>query len=385
MATYYVDGTRPDDSGAGTSEGAAKKTLSAGFALLSAAGDILYIKSSATYTLTSTITLNLVSTAAPFYIIGYASTPGDDGTKPTITSATNSVALFTFGASNPRGYYFRNISFSHTAGTRGDCFVANASNVDLLHVDKCVLDGFRYGFYGAYVDIYSIACIYLSNSEIKNCTSHGIYNNGSLLLDSCWIHDNTGDGIRIPDSVSTGTPVSYVQAYNCIIESNSIGINDLMNQNVNPPMTRVSRLNVRNCDIINNSSHGISSSGTSSQITVSLVNNIIYGNGGYGVTFDHAPTLLFAANNAYGSNTSGNRNNYSAESGAVSLSGNPFTNSGSNDFTLDNTSGEGAACRAAGFTTSVIGTAYQDIGALQHQDAGGGGGLAANPVRGFIG
>lgn len=368
MATYYVDGTRPDDSGAGTSEGTAKKTLSAGFALLSA-GDTLYVKSSATYTLTSTITLTLSATAAPTSIIGYQTTPDDGGTKPTITSATDSVNLFTFGSGSPRGWRFNNLSLSHTASTRGDCFFASGSNSDLLYIDSCVLDGFRYGVYGCYNDYYSFTNINICNSEIKNCTSHAVNNNGTLYMVNCWLHDNTGDGIKIPDGGSPGTPVSDVTIVNSIIESNSIGVNNAINQDVNPPTSRVVRLCIISSDIVSNSSHGITCSGASSQIALVMVDNIIYGNGGYGVTLDHTATLLFARNNAYGSNTSGNRNNYSTEAGAVSLSGNPFTNSGSNDFTLDNVSGEGAACRAAGYTTSTTGASYSDIGALQHQES----------------
>jgi uncharacterized repeat protein (TIGR01451 family) len=49
VATYWVDSTRPDDTGNGLSFGAAKKTLTAGLALLSTAGDILNVVNSGTY------------------------------------------------------------------------------------------------------------------------------------------------------------------------------------------------------------------------------------------------------------------------------------------------------------------------------------------------
>ena len=60
----------------------------------------------------------------------------------------------------------------------------------------------------------------------------------------------------------------------------------------------------------------------------------------------------------------------------IILSGDPYTNQGI-DYSLNNTAGAGAACRAAGFPgarTDGNNTGYGDVGAPQHQDAGGTGG-----------
>jgi len=54
MANYYSDASRADDTGAGTSWGTAKKTVSAGLALCTVAGDILNI-APGTYTDTSVV------------------------------------------------------------------------------------------------------------------------------------------------------------------------------------------------------------------------------------------------------------------------------------------------------------------------------------------
>lgn len=56
--------------------------------------------------------------------------------------------------------------------------------------------------------------------------------------------------------------------------------------------------------------------------------------------------------------------------GCQTLTGSPFTNGGSNDFSLNTTAGAGALCRALGFpgVLPAGGTGYQDMGALQHQD-----------------
>ena len=64
-----------------------------------------------------------------------------------------------------------------------------------------------------------------------------------------------------------------------------------------------------------------------------------------------------------------------AGSHSVTLSGDPFTNAASGDFTLNATASAGAAARAVGAPASILGVTgagYPDIGVLQHQDAGGG-------------
>ena len=59
----------------------------------------------------------------------------------------------------------------------------------------------------------------------------------------------------------------------------------------------------------------------------------------------------------------------SAHINEITLTADPFTDASSYNFTLNDTAGGGALCRAAGSR------AFRDIGALQHEDAGGGGSL----------
>lgn len=104
-----------------------------------------------------------------------------------------------------------------------------------------------------------------------------------------------------------------------------------------------------------------------------IAENIIYSMSGYGikgVASSGSPLLL---NNAMGALTSGRIDTSTAgsiieEVGAVTLTGDPFTNAASQDFTLNNTSGAGALCRA----TSKLFGGYRDLGAVQTQAAGGG-------------
>jgi len=59
----------------------------------------------------------------------------------------------------------------------------------------------------------------------------------------------------------------------------------------------------------------------------------------------------------------------------ITLTGSPFTNAATGDFTINNTAGAGADCRAVGFPAAfpppISGTTnFRDIGAAQHQDGG---------------
>ena len=112
---------------------------------------------------------------------------------------------------------------------------------------------------------------------------------------------------------------------------------------------------------------------TGNQVT-NLTNNIIYNMAAYAFTGTTVGNPLMW-NNAAGALTSGRINTTTfgtviEESDSIILTGDPFTNAGSEDFTLNNTSGAGALCRA----TSQLWAGEGDIGAVQHADAGGGGG-----------
>ena len=92
-----------------------------------------------------------------------------------------------------------------------------------------------------------------------------------------------------------------------------------------------------------------------------LFNTIAVSNGGYGVNANNVTTpvspwvgpLYGGASNAYYGNTSGARNNFPSLPGDVTLTGSPFTNPSGGDFTLNNTAGAGAACKGAGFPSSL--------------------------------
>ena len=110
----------------------------------------------------------------------------------------------------------------------------------------------------------------------------------------------------------------------------------------------------------------------------SFVNCIAANNSGYG--FNVGTTVQNQlVNCAYYNNTSGNvRTVQQREIAGITLTGLPWTNAAGDDFSLNTTANQGAACRAAGIPGVLLGastTGYLDRGAVQHQDPAGGGGL----------
>lgn len=142
---------------------------------------------------------------------------------------------------------------------------------------------------------------------------------------------------------------------------------------------RTCSLSVERNTISGNTGDGIASAVTTANtFGLALANNIIDSNGGWGVNLQNSTGVITAVNrnNAYRNNTSGARSNLSAGTGDVTLTADPFTNKAGGDYSLNSVAGGGAACRAAGFPGAFPGgttTGYLDVGAVQHQDAGGGG------------
>jgi hypothetical protein len=112
---------------------------------------------------------------------------------------------------------------------------------------------------------------------------------------------------------------------------------------------------------------------------------LAYGNAGAG--FNNAGTSPYYNHQcAGGSNTSGNESGVTESYSFVTLTADPFTSKSTGDMSLNTTAAGGAACRATGFPGAFpagLTTGYLDIGAVQHQDAGGGGAALSRIFTGF--
>jgi hypothetical protein len=313
-------------------------------------GNTFYIKN------TGSITLTVFSGGAgmqcaygrpaSFSMIGYGSTRGDSG-QATITTATNSCTIFQcdgLGNQSNLACYFTNIIFSNTASSRSAWASQQAAAGGVLIFANCVFDGFTSIIN---MTVYQLVMI---NCEVKNNTAHIAdclaY---SCLLVGCYFHGNTGTFFLDGGSFAVFT------AKDCVFYNNGGAIS------VTAPLAINSQfvVSVINCAIVSNSGTGISlaSAGTNYPQPLYIVNTIIYGNGAFGINVgtSTSPSYSAGANNAMGGNTSGNvSGGYTPPTGTVTLTANPFTNPSGGDFTLNSTAGGGAACKAAGYQSTLI-------------------------------
>lgn len=343
-------------------------------------GNVIFWKSG-TYTISSTWTVSMPgTTSAEVKVIGYDTNRSDGNTDsgPLLTSATNSVNLITLNASGRLKFY--NFNASHTAGTRGNAFViGNNGTTSNLVVERAVFDGMDSvwdplsTFSGTHNTVW-VGC------EAKNGSSVQFELKGGSNIDVhrfhyCYIHDNTGVVIQV------GTSNTTIHLTGNIFDSNSTHVLDVPSS-FGPDGILYANGNT----VYGNGGSFVRMSGTNSgdaQI-MEWVNNVIYSNSGYAITLGTATAENKSRNfinrgNAYGSNSSGNFNNFPAGVDNITLTADPFTNAAGGDFSLNNTAGGGAAIRGKAYPLTLAGqTNHRDIGALQHQ-ASGGGGLMVHP------
>lgn len=300
-----------------------------------------YIKAEATITVT---TRPDFQHGDNLEITGYTTTRGDGG-RVSITTSNGTDNLLLYRGQN--SLKLSNIAFSDSSGTRhnGIAFV-NPFNYFVL--DNCSFDGHSNGVNW---NSQGTTHVLLRRTEVKNCTGAGlsIQAASGMVMDGCFIHDNTGNGI---DILATAT-FMHLSIDRSVIRANAIGIKSVDDAG----STNNSAIHIKNSAVISNTSDGVKhqGTGTNNPVITQIENTIVYGNGGFGVNL--ASTALpkynyFGANNALGANSSGNYNNCPAQTGDVALSADPFTNAAAADFSLNSTAGGGAACKAAGYPST---------------------------------
>lgn len=305
-----------------------------------------------TYTVSSAstnVTGGCYAPSANNTLEGYNATRGDLGTKPLLQAG--SISTFTV-VDAPDNTNVRNISIDCVTKTSARGLRAVRGSIYLVNVTSATNSAFaNQTNTPVFVRCRATACVTTgAGFTLGGCSLFGCEaDSGSVLGISaagqivyCLAYGNTGastDGIQ---PTAAGTMVINATAYG-------------------------------------NGRDGI----RSGQANTSHWNCLSTVNGGYGM--NGTTTYLVWVNCATYNNTSGGINGTSAAQcasiGAIALSADPFANAAGGDFSLNATSGGGAACRAA----AILGafprgttTGYMDLGAVQHQDSGG----AAVPVIG---
>lgn len=336
-ATYYVQ-TDGNNGNAGTATGSGNAWADPGYAASQmAVGDLCYVKSG-TYVVT-TVTPGaggpvLLPTDVVCRMEGYDTTPGDmciGGTRPIVQASSSLNPASTCYLIQGNGTFNEEQLFvaleadgnsePNTVGIKGDsanyvaCFLCTSRNnasygFDTIKTTACYsADNGGHGFNG----MFPAFCYSYSNNGLG-------FNGGSAVVAFCISHGDV-DGFAGYHSV-------YV---NCVAYGNSDdGFWQLRNNQF------------INCVAVNCTGHGYD-------------------------TADNTVLVNCADYNNTAGRTSGTP---LADISPINLTGDPFTNAASGDFSLNNTAGAGAALRAAGIQVAEQ-TGYQDVGAVQHQSTGG--------------
>lgn len=340
-----------------------------------AAGDRINIKADGTYTGGITLANNGTSTN-PIHWRGYTTTIGDGG-KATIHKTNGTTLTITADYNVIESL---NVTCLPQSNSQGSIYLNGATGAVVLYC-RAHIDNGAYG-------TYSSSPLYQSASEII-----GIFGSEFIIendiYDRCECVSLNYHGRFIGNKVVGRSGFarwrSQVIAFNifdCDGKGASVGGVSINNDSVN-------------CCFMNNTVYNAAGNGVTlnyipaGNTSFVVINNVIYTCGGYGIDNDDTDTNVLVMNNAIGNCTSGNLNlgANAYEYGNIALTGNPFTDPGNGDFSLNNTASAGAACRAAGFPADLglIGSQnnWLDLGALQAQpSAGGGGGLLVHPGMG---
>lgn len=338
-------------------------------------GPSAWVKADGTYAPTATVNFVI---SGPNHgnvtISGYTSTRGDAG-KPLVQVASgfagNSNA-YIFGAGFGTGTYVSNFTLDCNSAvfTRGMDFggYAIANNIT---VENCSDNGFAFFADGVCIDCTTINTPRGGTGLGQSSTNVDFFNNNfNIFCVNCKALGSTVNG-AIAFSAPNGIYVNPIVANFTGTTTHAFAVT----------VQEATGLTVLNASIYNITGdafrYGENQGIDSRQLIIR--NAVMSGIGGY--CFNVTGTLvLYGApfsdhNFCNTTGATGFYNGWPAGVGDVTLTGNPFTNGGSNNFALNNTAGAGAAVRGAGNPS------YLDGGALQHQDAGGSSVTVGRPIR----
>lgn len=315
------------------------------------------------------------TTTAPIWWRGFNTSIGDIDsdnslTKPAITFTTGRFIA------NAQHQYFSNLDISGAAVTASSGqLVVGAATAGTVWFDRCRIENTAANANGAafYVSGAGNGAI-ITRSRIKATTTatSASYCSRYLRIVGCLV-DGGDTGILADTSSSVfscvGTIVKGAGAH-------GIRCNGVVN------------FYIANCTVYSSGTDGIRISGIPT-LHCTIHGCILSNNGGYGINNSTGTDTNFTTRmfNSFYSNTSGPENGFgdSPSIGSQTETSSPFTAAGSDDFSLATGALAISNSWPGDFETLSSLISYLDCGAVQKAPGGGGGGLAANPIRGFIG
>ena len=324
-------------------------------------GNTTWVKATGIYGLNTHLNLGIGGGGAgqTLVIEGYNSTRGDGG-QVTINCTTTLTGSACINVNTP-GLTFANFIVSANGNSARGIQIGNRGALYNIAAS---------GFTDSWAFFTGSGNAMYVNCSATSCTCVGFSQTSDATYIDCY-----AAGCQIGFSLNSGGRSTCIR---CTSANNTgstsyHGFDVQANQNA---------LTMLNCVAYNNGGDGFRFE-NAQQTLYEVQNNVAYGNAGFGFNYTSAPTgvLYLFDYNFYAANTSGNLNNITAGPHDVTLTGNPFNNPGSGDFSLNSTAGAGAAVRGAGFQGSFGGAVNGAIdgGAIQST----GGASSPSPV-GFV-
>jgi hypothetical protein len=365
-------GTGASTGGAGRLGGAVDHPATA--AAFAVASNKVFVKAG-TYTTTATITFaqnpgNPASAIPAFRLIGYNTTRTDKGAggRPTIQLLTN-VGLIGIRCTGTGAWVENFIVDCNNLGTSTGIQISFSSNIHNCKVMNFTLIGIQ-ATSGYQVIRFNEVTLGTAAATAAITTPA----NPAQVVDN-WVHDNACPGISTAG-------VNAVVAFN-VISNNSGASSD--------GIVLASQGFVFANTIYKSGRHGINFN-SDALWALFCAGNILSENGGFGIvgaTAPGGPADPIWDGNAFYLNASGARSNMDdtsvnpqnnvaayARTLDIALTADPFTAKASNDYSLNNAAGGGAAIRGHSAFQSWPGlsvVSYADMGAIRHQDPAGGG------------
>jgi hypothetical protein len=358
LADTYVNSATGNDTTGNGSSGNPYATIQKGLDVHAAAGDRVIVQVGSGYTITAGLTKatngSTPGSNQPNRLIGCTSTPFDGG-RPVITINGSTITAISLSGT---GWWIESFEI--------DCANQTSST------------GISLGAWG-----------HITNCWIRRFTVRGVDMNAQYThVSDCRVYDGTSAATAAINLRNTqgGVIVNndvYDNACPGILTASG-GVGAIVDNRVyrNTGASSDGILFTYTNTVMGNVAHANGRDGLrcADFLLSQLVrNNVSTSNGAYGLRYTGSVTLPVTGTvdyNAFYNNTSGARDKFTAGTHDVTLSGDPYTNAAGGNFAPNNTSGAGAALRAAGIpgpTPAGTTTGYRDIG-VQHQDSGGGGG-----------
>ena len=363
-------------SGGTWAEGGALATLNTALSY-NTTSNVTWVKAGS-YTVIATTTIptsvNDLSNTTPNMVLGYNASRGDNPTgsnRPTITTSTAGITLLTVSGNNWRLENFildANSQANVCIDSSGNNLTGRGMWITNLKCQKFKTIGIKLSG-GNNMGMSQIEV----TGGVPGC-SEGMLAGGSSFIQDSYVHANACAGLTDANTnAGLVTLQRVISANNTTAGGHGFAFylslpNDIFD----------------NCIAYGNAGDGIRVNG--SYMGATIRNSIVYGNTGTGINFgvSQGPASLANDYNAVGGNGT-DRTNITAGTHDVALTADPFMAGASNNFTLNSTSGGGAALKNVGYPGIIPGTSsttsYSDIGPIRHQDAGGGGQVAYGVVQ----